>query len=153
MPRVPSRLPSPPRPAAGQILTGAAAGLVAALAVDGLRTVLEGEERRQGRVPGRSAGRPARTLPGGRWLRYGIAALLGATYGTAAEMRSQTAMKVVGLAFGVSLAQTMEQGTLPAPALRDEPYRYRITFHLYGLVSHIVYALTAETLRRATRRR
>lgn len=154
-------------PAVRQALTGAAAGLVAAFAVDGLRRVIDAEERRQGAVAARTAGHPPGALAdsavrrlgrqglgsytrarAGRMLRYGMAAILGATYGTAAEMKSQKLMKIIGLAFGVSLAQTMEQGTLPAPAVRDEPYRYRITFHFYGLVSHLVYAATVETLRR-----
>jgi hypothetical protein len=35
--------------------------------------------------------------------------------------------------------------------LSDKPAAYRLSTHLYGLVSHVVYGVTTETVRRMVR--
>ncbi len=79
---------------------------------------------------------------------FGIAS--GAAYGAAAELLPSVA-KGAGLPFGAFIWVTADEGVVPLLGLSKSPLEFPLSTHAYGLASHLVFGLTTEMARRATR--
>ena len=86
----------------------------------------------------------------GQAIHYAFGALLGLSYGVAAELSPQ-ATAGHGGAFGLGAAMLFDEAAVPAAGLSGPPTDTPPAVHLYGLASHLVFGLVAETVRRATR--
>jgi hypothetical protein len=58
---------------------------------------------------------------------------------------------LAGVPFGAILFAGADEVALPALGLSDKPAAYPLSTHVYGLVSHAVYGVTTETVRRIVR--
>jgi uncharacterized membrane protein YagU involved in acid resistance len=83
-------------------------------------------------------------------VHYAFGALLGAVYGASVEM-NPAANALAGVPFGAILFAAANEMALPVLGLSDKPAAYPLSTHLYGLVSHAVYGVTTETIRRMVR--
>lgn len=79
---------------------------------------------------------------------YGVA--MGGLYGVAAEFAPQIGAGA-GLPFGAAFWLVADEMVVPLLGLAAEPEEYPPSTHVYALCSHLVYGLTAETVRRALR--
>jgi hypothetical protein len=169
-------------PNAGEVLTdaalGALAGAAATAAMTPLTTYLSKHEpepakrkeqevsRRFGAPPpvkvaeklaaavGASIPPERRSLAGGV-MRYGFGTFWGAVLGAIAS-RWKPLPPGAGVALGILLWISMDEGALPALGLTGKPNEYPRETHVRGLAGHIVYgvlldrtlALLRSTLRR-----
>jgi putative membrane protein len=83
-------------------------------------------------------------------VHYAFGALMGAVYGVSVEV-NPAANALAGIPFGAILFAGADEVALPALGLSDKPAAYPLSTHLYGLVSHAVYGVTTETVRRIVR--
>jgi putative membrane protein len=83
-------------------------------------------------------------------VHYAFGALMGGVYGASAEA-NPAANALAGIPFGAILFAAADEVALPALGLSDKPAAYPLSTHLYGLVSHAVYGVTTETVRRIVR--
>jgi putative membrane protein len=83
-------------------------------------------------------------------LHYTFGAIMGAVYGASVEV-NPAANALAGIPFGAILFAGADEVALPALGLSDKPAAYPLSQHLYGLVSHAVYGVTTETVRRIVR--
>jgi len=83
-------------------------------------------------------------------VHYAFGALMGAVYGASVEV-NPAANALAGIPFGAILFAAADELALPALGLSDKPAAYPLSTHLYGLVSHAVYGVTTETVRRIVR--
>ena len=83
-------------------------------------------------------------------LHYAFGAIMGAVYGASVEV-NPAANALAGIPFGAILFAAADEVALPALGLSDKPAAYPLSTHLYGLVSHAVYGVTTETVRRMVR--
>jgi putative membrane protein len=83
-------------------------------------------------------------------VHYGFGALMGAVYGASVEV-NPAANTLVGIPFGSILFAAADEVALPMLGLSDKPAAYPPSTHVYGLVSHAVYGVTTETVRRIVR--
>jgi putative membrane protein len=83
-------------------------------------------------------------------LHYTFGAIMGAVYGASVEV-NRAANALAGIPFGAILFAGADEVALPALGLSDKPAAYPLSQHLYGLVSHAVYGVTTETVRRIVR--
>jgi putative membrane protein len=83
-------------------------------------------------------------------VHYAFGALMGAVYGASVEV-NPAANALAGIPFGAILFAGADEVALPALGLSDKPAAYPLSTHLYGLVSHAVYGVTTETVRRIVR--
>jgi putative membrane protein len=83
-------------------------------------------------------------------VHYAFGALMGAVYGASVEV-NPAANALAGIPFGAILFAAADEVALPAWGLSDKPAAYPLSTHLYGLVSHAVYGVTTETVRRIVR--
>ena len=83
-------------------------------------------------------------------VHYAFGALMGAAYGASVEV-NPAANALAGIPFGAILFAAADEVALPALGLSDKPAAYPLSTHLYGLVSHAVYGVTTETVRRIAR--
>jgi putative membrane protein len=86
----------------------------------------------------------------GAVVHYAFGALMGAVYGASVEV-NPAANALAGIPFGAILFAAADEVALPALGLSDKPAAYPLSTHLYGLVSHAVYGVTTETVRRIVR--
>ena len=83
-------------------------------------------------------------------LHYAFGAIMGAVYGASVEV-NPAANALAGIPFGAILFAAADEVALPALGLSDKPAAYPLSTHFYGLVSHAVYGVTTETVRRMVR--
>jgi putative membrane protein len=85
-------------------------------------------------------------------VHYAFGGLMGAAYGAANEVMP-VSRKWFGLPYGAALFVGADEVAVPAFGLSGPPQDAPASSHLYGLVSHLVYAASLETVRRNVRRR
>jgi uncharacterized membrane protein YagU involved in acid resistance len=83
-------------------------------------------------------------------VHYAFGALMGAVYGASVEL-NPAANALAGIPFGAILFAAADEVALPVLGLSDKPAAYPLSTHFYGLVSHAVYGVTTETVRRIVR--
>jgi len=83
-------------------------------------------------------------------VHYAFGALMGAVYGASVEV-NPAANALAGIPFGAILFSAADEVVLPVLGLSDKPAAYPLSTHVYGLVSHAVYGVTTETVRRIVR--
>jgi len=83
-------------------------------------------------------------------VHYAFGALMGAVYGASVEV-NPAANALAGIPFGAILFAAADEVVLPVLGLSDKPAAYPLSTHVYGLVSHAVYGVTTETVRRIVR--
>jgi uncharacterized membrane protein YagU involved in acid resistance len=83
-------------------------------------------------------------------VHYAFGALMGAVYGASVEV-NPSANALAGIPFGAILFAAADEVVLPVLGLSDKPAAYPLSTHVYGLVSHAVYGVTTETVRRIVR--
>lgn len=151
---------------------GAASGLVAGLgaswAMDRFQVVVQPVLRAAG--GGNSSGAPATVIAaertsrlfagnalagdyreaGGSAVHYTIGMLTAGLYGAVAERRPGVT-RWRGAAFGIASATLVDQLLVPLAGLARPPWRYSLATHLYGYVSHIVFGMVTEAIRRQLR--
>ncbi|HEY2352563.1 MAG TPA: DUF1440 domain-containing protein [Candidatus Acidoferrum sp.] len=86
----------------------------------------------------------------GPLVHYAFGAIMGAVYGAAAEI-NPAANTLAGIPFGTILFAGADEVALPALGLSDGPAQYPLSKHVFGLVSHAVYGVTTEAVRRIAR--
>lgn len=87
----------------------------------------------------------------GTAIHYAYGITSGAFYGVAAELAPSVTIGA-GLPFGVVFWLLADEIVTPALGLKKKPTDYPPAIHAYSLASHLVYALTAETVRRTLRK-
>lgn len=85
-------------------------------------------------------------------VHYATGGGSAAVYGAAAEFVPEVTAGM-GLPFGTAVWLTVDEGAVPLLGLSKSPLKYPPSTHIYGLVSHLVYGLTTEIVRRAVRSR
>ena len=83
-------------------------------------------------------------------VHYAFGALMGAVYGASVEV-NPAANALAGIPFGAILFAAADEVALPVLGLSNKPAAYPLSTHVYGLVSHAVYGVTTETVRRIVR--
>jgi len=83
-------------------------------------------------------------------VHYAFGALMGAVYGASVEV-NPAANALAGIPFGAILFAAADEVALPVLGLSDKPAAYPLSTHAYGLMSHAVYGVTTETVRRIMR--
>jgi hypothetical protein len=160
------------------MLAGAVGGLVASWTMNEFQKVWAAAEKRitggkQGQDEGqqntedaedatmKTADRMSQALQGrhltgeekkkaGPVVHYAFGALMGAVYGASVEV-NPAANALAGIPFGAILFAAADEVVLPVLGLSDKPAAYPLSTHVYGLMSHAVYGVTTETVRRIVR--
>jgi putative membrane protein len=97
---------------------------------------------------------PEKHETAGRAVHYGFGTLMGAVYGSAVEFaprRYRRSPVRSGLMMGSALFVAADEIALPALQLTEGPTKTPPSSHIYGLVSHLVYGITAGLVTRAVR--
>jgi len=97
-------------------------------------------------VTGRHLGREGKQR-GGPIVHYAFGTLMGALYGTFAEL-SDTATAGTGSAFGTALFIGADEVMVPALGLGKFPTEESVGSQITHLAAHIVYGTTTELVRR-----
>lgn len=84
-------------------------------------------------------------------VHYATGAGSAAVYGVAAELFPEVTVGA-GLPFGAAVWLIVDEGAVPALGFSKSPLEYPPSTHAYALVSHLVYGLSTEIVRRAVRR-
>lgn len=84
-------------------------------------------------------------------LHYGYGASVGAAYGALAEVYPDITLGE-GSAFGAGIMVAGDEVAVPALGLSDPPHHYPPSVHINTLITHIVYGVTCELVRRSVRR-
>ncbi len=87
----------------------------------------------------------------GAAVHYATGAAAGAIYGAAAELAPAVAVGT-GIPFGTAVWLVVDEGAVSLLGLSKGPTEYPLSTHIYALVSHFVYGLTTEIVRRTLRR-
>jgi putative membrane protein len=85
--------------------------------------------------------------PAGVAVHYGFGAAFGALYGAAAEVLPSTTV-VYGVGFGIAIWAIAVELALPMLDLAEPPWRYPIRMHAYSSISHCVYGVVTDSVRR-----
>jgi putative membrane protein len=101
-------------------------------------------------VAGRSL-KESEKEPAGAVVHYVFGIASGGLYGALAEIAPQVTAGA-GLPFGAVFWLTADEIAVPALGLSKKPAEYPLSTHAYSLCSHLVYALTAEAVRRTVRK-
>lgn len=88
---------------------------------------------------------------GGAISHYAMGIVSGAIYGAVAEILPRATFGA-GLGFGAAVWIIADEGIVPALGLSKSSKDYPPSIHGYAFASHLVYGLTAELVRGATRR-
>jgi putative membrane protein len=83
-------------------------------------------------------------------VHYALGTGVGGLYGAVAEVVPDVTMGS-GLPFGVAFWLVVDETAVPVLGLSKPPTEYPASTHVYALVSHVVYGLTAELVRRNLR--
>jgi putative membrane protein len=86
----------------------------------------------------------------GQAVHYAFGTSAGLAYGVVAEPFPQVT-SVGGLAFGSAFWLAADEIGVPAFGLSEPAWRHPASTHLYSFVSHLVYGLTLESVRRGLR--
>jgi Predicted periplasmic/secreted protein len=84
-------------------------------------------------------------------IHWGLGAATGAAYGAVAEFYPAATAKQ-GASFGMAFAAATQDGALPALGLATAPADKTTREKSSELVSHVVYGVVTETVRRIVRR-
>ena len=84
-------------------------------------------------------------------VHYGLGTGVGGLYGAVAERRPAITAGA-GLPFGAAFWLVVDEGAVPLLGLAKGPTEYPLSTHAYALVSHFVYGLTTELVRRTVRK-
>ena len=87
---------------------------------------------------------------GGTAVHYAFSVSVGAVYGALAEAVPEVTAGA-GLPFGLFVWLAADETVTPLLGLSKGPTEYPPSKHLYALASHLVYGVTAETVRRLAR--
>jgi uncharacterized protein DUF1440 len=87
----------------------------------------------------------------GAAVHYAFGTATGGLYGAIAEFAPEVTIGA-GLPFGASFWLVADETAVPLLGLSKPPTEYPVSTHVYALVSHLVYGLTAEFTRRTVRR-
>jgi putative membrane protein len=79
-------------------------------------------------------------------VHYVLGTGVGGLYGAVAEVVPDVTMGT-GLPFGVAFWLVVDETAVPVLGLSKPPTEYPASTHVYALVSHVVYGLTAELVR------
>lgn len=91
---------------------------------------------------------------GGSWVHYGFGTAMGAVYGAMVELGPRNLRQhafLSGLGFGSALFAGADEVAVPYLGLSQKPSDTPVSSHVYGLASHMVYGVTAGTVRKAVR--
>jgi hypothetical protein len=88
--------------------------------------------------------------PAGAVVHYVFGIAMGGFYGALSEV-APVVTYGAGIPFGAAFWLTADELAVPALGLSEEPTEYPLSTHAYSFFSHIVYALTAEAIRRTVR--
>ena len=86
----------------------------------------------------------------GTAFHYAMGLASGAIYGALAEF-APAAKSGAGAPFGMAVWLVADEGLVPAAGLSKSADEYPLSIHAYSIASHLVFGLTAETVRRAVR--
>lgn len=148
--------------ATNHLIKGAIAGLIGGLVATAAKTAAEKV------YPPRTHGEPEPTDVAARKLgasdlptvekkaasesiHWGFGALAGAAYGVAAELYPAVTAKN-GVTFGMALMAFAHEGALPALGLSAKPDDQEPREQRSEMVTHVVYGVVAETVRRIVRK-
>lgn len=84
-------------------------------------------------------------------VHYSFGTSLGMLYGMGAEYMPALYM-AGGAPFGAAVMLATEETTVPALQLTRPPKHHSKIMHLYSLISHIIFGVTTEAVRRQVRR-
>ncbi len=84
-------------------------------------------------------------------VHYAVGISSGAVYGAAAELVPEFTAGA-GIPFGTAVWFFVDEMAVPALGLSKPVVEYPASTHLYALVSHFVFGLTTEIVRRPVRR-
>ena len=144
---------------------GLVAGLVASFAMSQFQKIWGATMSEQGSggdsATVKAANRASRTTTGrsvekerkkeaGEAVHYATGAAIGLAYGAAAELRPEVTIGR-GTGFGVAVFAVLDEAAVPTMGLSDPPWKTPIETHVYGFVSHLVFGLVIETVRRGIR--
>jgi putative membrane protein len=163
----------------GKVWKGAVAGLVGGLVASFVMTQFQGVWSAAGEALGQKQSEPQQKNDGddatvktakaiaepilnrplkksekksaGPMVHYAFGGLMGAAYGAASEVMPSS-RKWLGLPYGAALFVGADEIAVPALGLSESPEKTPISMHLNGFVSHLVYAVSLETVRRSVRR-
>ena len=83
----------------------------------------------------------------GTAVHYGFGAVLGAVYGAAVEVRPATSLGL-GTVYGAAVSLVADEMAMPALGFTPPAPEVAASTHLRGFVSHLVFGLSLETVRR-----
>lgn len=83
-------------------------------------------------------------------VHYALGSGAGLAYGLMAEVKPRVTAGF-GLPFGAAFWMVADEGAVPALGLSKAPWAYPPSVHAYAFVSHLVYGLSAEAVRRLVR--
>jgi hypothetical protein len=92
---------------------------------------------------------PAQRALGGELVHYGTGVGAGALYGLVAELRPASTT-AGGAAMGTALWLLLDEWLAPRLKLSKPASQYGWQTHLLSWVTHLVYGVTADTVRRGT---
>lgn len=95
---------------------------------------------------------PSAKQRAGEFVHLAFGAINGALYGLAAELDPRVTA-AGGVPFGTSVWAVADEGIVPALGLSRGPREASTGLLAYGFLSHCVYGLTTEMVRRAVRPR
>jgi putative membrane protein len=139
-------------------LAGAIGGLVGAAAKAVAEAVYP--PRTQGQIPppavlvNRMASRPlseTEEVVSVQAIHWGFGALVGGAYGAVAEYQPVITGRL-GANFGLTLCVMTHASTLPIMGLTESPENQPAREHASELVTHAIYGVTTEVVRRAVRK-
>jgi putative membrane protein len=88
----------------------------------------------------------------GPLMHYGFGTAVGAVYGALAETRPELT-RFGGVPFGLGVWASADEVAVPAAGLSVAPWDRPLRAHSYSMLSHAVYGLTAEAVRKMVRSR
>lgn len=158
MAKEPKTLPHPTH----NLLKGAVAGLIGGIVATAVKTAAEKvypprthHEPEPTSVAVQKLGASSAPSPQNKVasesLHWGFGALAGAAYGVVAEVYPQITAKN-GVTFGMTLMAFTHEGTLPALGLSAEPKDQQPREQRSEMVTHVIYGVVAETVRKLVRR-
>jgi putative membrane protein len=86
-----------------------------------------------------------------RAIHWGFGALVGGVYGALAEYQPAITNRL-GASFGLTLCGITHASALPMMGLTESPENQPAREHASELVTHAIYGVTTEVVRRAARR-
>ena len=88
----------------------------------------------------------------GSLLHYGFGTAVGAVYGVLVETRPELT-RLGGIPFGLGVWASADEVGVAAAGISAPPWNRPMRAHTYSLLSHAVYGLTTEAVRKAVRAR